>query len=230
MMQVLENVLSREIELPADISSCHALILELLERLDGKESDILCLKQRLQNLLRDRFGRSSEKLSPGQLLLFAQELTEILGREAATEQEQANGEQPSKQIEPRKKHGGGGRKPIPANVPRERKHYFPTEEQMVCQGCHASKTEIGIEIVEQLDYVPASFKVIEHCTHKFACKSCQEGVVQGKRPEQIHSGGRPTEGVIAQISTAKFADHLPLNRQEQIYAREGVWSHARNSS
>lgn len=92
----------------------------------------------------------------------------------------------------------------------------------MCKCCGDRKVEIGIEIVEQLDYVPASFKVIEHATHKFACRPCQEGVVEGKRPKQIHNGGKPGERLIAQIATAKYADHLPLYRQEQIYDREGV--------
>src|SRR5271170_5351081 len=92
---------------------------------------------------------------------------------------------------------------------------------MICN-CGDTKQEIGTETLEQLDYIPASFKVIEHVTHKFACKKCQEGVVQGRRPTQIHNGGKPAEGLIAQISTAKHADHLPLYRQEFIYAREGV--------
>jgi len=219
-MQALENVLKREFKLPSDVEACHALILELLEHLESKDSDILCLKQRLQNLLRDKFGRSSEKLSPGQLLVFGQELEELLGREVG--QEKTDTPEPSEPAKPRKKHGGGGRKPIAPSVKRERRDYFPPEEEMTCRDCQAKKTEIGTEILEQLDYVPASFKVIEHCTHKFACKPCQEGVVEGERPAQIHSGGKPTEGVIAQISTAKFADHLPLYRQEQIYAREGV--------
>ncbi len=101
------------------------------------------------------------------------------------------------------------------------KHYFPTEDERICQ-CGKSKKEIGTVSTDQLDYIPASFRVIEHITHKFACKTCQEGVVEGKRPNQILSGGKATEGLIAQISTAKHADHLPLYRQEQIYAREGV--------
>lgn len=210
------------LDLPHDIDSCHALIGELRDLIEGMSGDIMCLKQRLQGLLRDKFGRSSEKLSPGQLLLFVKELEDLLQGQESKEIEDAtpavNGEEKSQP----NKNGGGGRKPIAASVRRERKHYFPAEAEMSCEGCGIQKTEIGVEIVEQLDYVPASFKVIEHATHKFACLPCQEGVVEGRRPEQIHNGGKPAEGVIAQISTAKWADHLPLYRQEQIYAREGV--------
>jgi transposase len=209
-----------ELELPLDLEGCHALIRELAELVGRQGTDIHLLKQRLHNLLRDKHGRSSEKLTSGQLQLFAKELEELLKREQSPEQdgETAKSGKPARTGA----NGGGGRKPINANIPRIPQDYYPSEEELVCSGCEGKKTEIGKEIVEQLDYVPASFRVIQHITHKFACRSCQEGVVEGKRPEQIHSGGKPTEGLIAQISVAKNADHLPLYRQEQMYDREGV--------
>jgi transposase len=64
--------------------------------------------------------------------------------------------------------------------------------------------------------------VIAHATHKVACKTCQEGVAEGRRPSQIMKGGKAAEGLIAQISTSKHADHMPLYRQEQKYEREGA--------
>jgi len=209
--------------LPSDLESCHALIRELAFLLESKDADISCLKQQLQDQLRRRFGRSTEKLSHGQLSLFKQQLEELLratesngGTSEALGETTANKPSGSKS-----KHGGGGRKPISPSVPRERKNYFPSEAEMICN-CGDRKQEIGIEILEQLDYIPASLKVIEHVTHKFACKACQEGVVEGRRPAQIHNGGGAAEGLIAQISVAKHADHQPLYRQEEIYAREGV--------
>lgn len=72
---MLEN---NSMVLPGDIESCQWRILELQRLIDSNDDDILCLKQRLQNLLRDKFGSSSEKLSPGQLSIFAQELEELL--------------------------------------------------------------------------------------------------------------------------------------------------------
>jgi transposase len=218
-----DNIPNQEFPMPLDVEGCHSLIRELLALSERQGTDISCLKQRLHNLLREKFGRSSEKLAPGQLLLFAQELEELLQGKVASDEEAAGSLEASKGQKPsRNKNGGGGRKPIPENLPRVPKDYFPSPEEMICACCNTEKAEIGVEIVEQLDYMPASFRVIQHITHKFACKPCQEGVVEGQRPEQIHNGGKPTEGVIAQISTAKYADHSPLYRQEQIYAREGV--------
>jgi transposase len=214
--------LETEVGLPSDLGSCHALIRELVLLLESQNEDIACMKERLQNLLRGKFGKNSEKLSPGQLSLFKQQLEALLHESgaAAESSEQASDttDEPERTT---KKHGGGGRKPVSASVKRERKDYHPSNEEMICN-CGDTKQEIGTETLEQLDYIPASFKVIEHVTHKFACKKCQEGVVEGRRPAQIHNGGKPAEGLIAQIATAKHADHLPLYRQEMIYAREGV--------
>jgi transposase len=212
-----------EAGLPSDLEACHDLIRELAFLLESKDADIARLKERLQNMTRGKFGRSTEKLSAQQLSLFKQQLEDLLqaaGEHSAPSEnsdclDAANANTHSK------KHGGGGRKPINPSVKRVPKHYFPADDELVCQ-CGESKKEIGTVSTDQLDYIPASFRVIEHITHKFACKKCQEGVVEGKRPNQILCGGKATEGLIAQISTAKHADHLPLYRQEQIYAREGV--------
>ena len=212
-----------ETGLPSDSEACHSLIRELVFLLESKDADIACLKERLQNLLRGKFGRNSEKLTSGQLSLFKQQLEDLLHESGAAGESSEHSSETAdgKSKNPKNKNGGGGRKPISASVKREPRNYFPSAEELICD-CGSKKQEIGTEMIEQLDYIPASFKVIEHITHKFACKKCQEGVVQGQRPAQIHNGGRPAEGLIAQIATAKHADHLPLYRQEQIYAREGV--------
>ncbi|HEY9683393.1 MAG TPA: IS66 family transposase [Oculatellaceae cyanobacterium] len=215
-----EGATKQDLKMPLELENCHALIRELIELVEKQGADIGYLKQRLHNLLREKYGRSSEKLSSGQLQLFAQELEEMLERKKTTDIE--SGDEKASNANSGAKNGGGGRKPLKTSLLRIPRDYYPSEEEMICGGCNAKKVEIGKEIVEQLDYVPASFRVIQHVTHKFACRVCQEGVVEGKRPEQIHSGGKPTEGLIAQISTAKNADHLPLYRQEQMYQREGV--------
>ena len=215
-----------EIGLPSDLAACHDLIRELAFLLESKVGDIARLKERLQNLLRDKFGRSTEKLTPGQLSLFKQQLEDLLQAtsEHHAESETSEIDDSTAKSEPKQtnqKHGGGGRKPVSSSVARVQEHYYPSADELICN-CGETKKEFGTVKTNQVDYIPASFRVIEHVVHKFACKPCQEGVVEGQRPSQIYSGGKATEGLIAQISTAKYADHLPLYRQEQIYAREGV--------
>jgi transposase len=220
-----KSISKSKVQLPEDLETCHSMIMELMNVLNLKESDIALLKQQLQNFQRDKFGRRSEKLSPGQLSLFQSYVDSLLpqtaepGRVDGTASGNANEAADSSA---KKRNGGGGRKALSSALPREIRHYRPREEELICACCGESKPEIGHETVEQLDYTPASFKIIEHITHRHACKSCQEGVVEGKKPKQIFNGGKVTEGVIAQIATAKYADHLPLYRQEYIYSREGV--------
>ncbi len=230
---LLENL---EIALPSDLESCYALIQELAEtlasksfELETKDMENLRLKQRLQEMVREKFGRSTEKLNPAQLALFANLLKQnsagLDADEYGAELEQGSESDLESSTDSnkkeKKKNGGGGRNPINSSVERVYRHYYPKAEDLVCD-CGEQKAEIGTETLEQIDYIPASFVAIELVTHKFACKSCQEGVVEGKRPKQIHNGGKAAEGLIAHIGTAKYADHMPLYRQEQQYAREGM--------
>jgi transposase len=88
--------------------------------------------------------------------------------------------------------------------------------------CGAGLVKIGEETSEQLDYKPASLFVIEHVRFKYACQACDGNVVTTAMPAQPIDKGRPGPGLLAQVITAKFTDHLPLNRQAEIFARYGV--------
>ena len=209
--------------LPTDLSECHELIGAmrdlLLEKdllLQEKDSTLEKLKQHLQNLLRQKYGRLSEKINPDQLLIFAQEL---LDQGPGLPEEP--GESVSQSVSAKRtKRSGGGRKPLPESVPiGEEKDYYP--ENLLCACSNTQMTEFGVEITEQLDFVPANFRRNRHIVHKFSCAKCHK-VVEGKKPEQIHSGGMPSEGLLAQIITAKHVDHSPLERQAKTYARQGV--------
>jgi len=207
--------------LPEDVTACHELIRELILALESSRSDVALLKQRLQGLLRARHGSSTEKLSLGQLSLFREQLETLLEETASTVAgpEERPESAPSGSM---RKRAGGGRKVISPSLPRVRKDYYPDESEMFCSCCGKRKKEFGVEIQEKLDYIPASFSVIERATHKFVCEECEEGVVEGQRPPQLHSGAKATEGMIAQVSVCKYTDHQPLYRQEQIYVREGA--------
>ena len=88
--------------------------------------------------------------------------------------------------------------------------------------CGAHLVKIGEETSEQLDYQPASLFVTEHVRFKYACQACEGHVVTAALPAQPIEKGRPGPGLLAQVLTAKYADHLPLNRQVDIFARHGV--------
>src|SRR6202790_5913860 len=80
----------------------------------------------------------------------------------------------------------------------------------------------GEDVSERLDIVPAQFRVLVVCRPKYACRACENGVVQAAAPARLIEGGLPTEATVAQVLVSKYADHLPLYRQAQIYARQGI--------
>jgi transposase len=172
--------------------------------------------EKLQNIIRNankrEFGKKSEKLSREQVELFSFDEEEL---PAETEVEQTAVKE-HKRIK-------RGRKPLPADIPRERIEYEP--EELSCSCCGAELTKIGEEITEELEYVPASYKVIEHVKIKRACKSCKSaGVQTGELPPSVQplERSRPGAGLLSHIILSKYADHLPLYRQEQMFLRDGI--------
>ena len=120
-----------------------------------------------------------------------------------------------------------GRKPLPPDLPRiDIIHDLP-EEEKIC-ACGARLSRIGEEICEKLDYVPAVLRVERHIRPKYACKSCEGVEDDGPTvkialpPAQLIPKSMVTPGLLAHIATAKFADGLPLYRQQKIFARHGV--------
>ena len=99
---------------------------------------------------------------------------------------------------------------------------MPPEKDRICSCCGQPMAVIGEEITEELDYVPASFLIREHARPKFACSKCQEGVVIAPLPDRPIEKGRLGPGLLAHIVVSKYADHLPLHRQEGIYCRDGL--------
>ena len=99
----------------------------------------------------------------------------------------------------------------------------PDSTQRPC-GC-GDMVRIGEDRTERLDIVPAQLRVIVTVRPKYACRTCEAGVIQAAAPAHLITGGLPTEGALAQVLVSKYGDHLPLYRQSQIYARSGVELH-----
>lgn len=81
---------------------------------------------------------------------------------------------------------------------------------------------IGEEVSEQYDYSPASIRVIEHVRLKRACRACGEHVAIAEKPKEVLERCLATPSMLAYIATSKLADHLPLNRLEAIFKRDGA--------
>jgi transposase len=208
-------------DLPDDLPTAHELIRELAETVHTQGHLIAKLQHQLEQLLRHRYGRKSETIDPDQLLLFAREILAELGA-APTEAEPAAPEQAAEAPAALAKKDGHGRKPLPASLPRKRVLHDLDPGLLPCPDCGTVRIKIGEEVREQLEYVPASLIVLQHVRPRYACKACEGNVTIAERlPEPIEKG-LPGPGLLAQVIVSKYADHLPLYRQERIFLRHGV--------
>jgi transposase len=192
-------------------------VSELLEELARSHGENEFLRQQIAWLKKRLFGPRTERVDPDQLhldFLDEQEAPPPFAEEAPDDETPA--------ATSKKKSRRNGRAPLPANLRRERVEYHPEPADLICSCCHGEKTKIGEEVTEELEFVPASMFVTEHVRVKYACRPCEEGVVIGDLPPRPIEKGRPGPGLLAQLVTSKYGDHLPLHRQEEIFARHGV--------
>jgi transposase len=204
-----------------------ALATELMDSLDAKDQTLgrkerelvrsNAIIEKLTNevaiLKRHKYARRSEQLDAvqGKLLdeLIDSDLAAIEAEldQAMTEEQKAA--RPKQQPK---------RTPLPPELPRTLIHHEPENTQCRC-GCQLKR--IGEDISEKLDYVPGEFTVERHIRGKWACKEC-ETLIQAPVPAQVIDKGIPNAGLLAQVLVAKYADHLPLYRQERIFGRAGL--------
>src|SRR5256885_7722082 len=179
------------------------------------QAEIAKLRFQLARYRRAEFGRSSEKLAHEieQLELAIETLeTDQAERLAAASPVVAAA------IETAAEAQKPARRPLPDHLPREEvAHPAPC----TCPTCGGALRRIGEEITETLDYVPGRFKVIRHIREKLSCRSC-DTVVAAPAPDHAIARGRAGAGLLAHIVVSKYDDHLPLYRQGEIFAREGV--------
>lgn len=173
------------------------------------------LSLELMRLKQWRFGSSSESLDTSQGQLFEPKLELALMQESSAED---RGADEARTPQSRTKRQAK-RQALPSGLERIVHHY--DIDPAVCPLGHALK-RIGEEISEQLDCVPAQFFVHRHIRGKYACACCQS-VLAAPLPAQIIDKGIPAAGLLAQVIVAKFDDHLPLFRQEEIYRRSGAF-------
>ena len=204
-----------EADLPDDVAALRALVLEQARELDTLKvfrAEVERLKAIIDALQRHRFGRRSEQLDPDQFELALEEVETALA-EAEYARDTAS-RAPAER--PRKTNRGS----LPAHL--ERIEQVVDVEDKACPCCGGALHQIGEDVAERLDVVPTTFRVLVTRRPRYGCRSCESAVVQAPAPARIVEGGIPTEALIAQVLVAKYADHLPLYRQAQIYARQGI--------
>jgi transposase len=204
-------------QLPDDPALLRNVITRLLGAVERLEKKNAWLQSEVEALFRKLFRRRSEKLDPRQLELVFEAMRDLgISPQQLEQLEQEVVERKSR------RRGSRGRQPLPKDLPRERVEHVLPEAERCCAACGEELSKIREEVTEQLDYVPASLKVIEHVRGVYACKACEESITRASKPPQAIEKGLPGPGLLAQVITSKYGDHQPLYRQAQIYRRHGV--------
>jgi transposase len=208
--------------LPQDLAACHAMIRHQQEELDRAQGRITKMEHQLEELLRRVYGRSAERLDPNQMVLFKDILKQLQPPPTAPEPPVVPPAAPAAT----KAHG---RRRLPADLPRERVVHDLPEAEKPCPCCGKMRELIGEETSEQLDYVPARLKVIEHVRLKYICKACEAAAAEAgpqiaiaEKPLAPIEKGLAAPGLLAYVIVSKYSDHLPLYRLERILDRHKI--------
>jgi len=184
-------------------------------RASGAEAMVAHLKLLIAKLKHDRFGASSERGRKllDQLELQLEELESAAAEDDAALEPSTEGLPPRRTVRRKPVRG-----PLPAHLPRERVVIpGPTE----CPCCKGRLAKLGEDVTETLEVVPRQWKVVQTVRERFTCRAC-ESITQPPAPFHPIARGRAGPELLAMILEAKFGQHLPLNRQSETYAREGV--------
>ena len=202
-------------DLPDDIAALKQIIAAMARDAATAQTEIAKLKFQLARYRRAEFGRSSEQLAreTEQLELAieiletdqAERLSTVAPEVAVIVETMAEAQKPA-------------RRPLPGHLPREEVRHWAGS---ACPSCGGALRRIGEDVSETLDYVPGRFKVVRHIREKLSCRTC-DAVVAAPAPDHAIARGRAGAGLLAHIVVSKYDDHLPLYRQAEIYARDGV--------
>jgi len=206
-------------KLPDDVDTLKAMIRssqDIVESQNGiierKKDRIRHLEKLLSDFKRALFGTRSEKTNPEQYELALEDIETAM---AVIHAQDEAIDPPKSKSAPRKPNRGH----LPKHLPRIENIIEPEDKTCACGGkLHV----IGEDVSERLDVIPAQFQVIVTRRPKYACRSCEDGITQMPAPDHLVPAGLPTENLIAHVLVSKYADHLPLYRQAQIYARQGI--------
>ena len=188
-----------------------ALLVAEREKRISSDSEIEHLKLVIAKLQRMLFGKKSEKVAH-ELEQLELKLEELETHESETIAARPQSQPPS----PKAK---SARRPLPERLLREVHTHLPSEE--ACPECGGALHKLGEDASEILERVPATYKVIRHVRVKMACAKC-DCIVEAPAPSRPIERGIAGPALLAHVLVAKFCDHLPLYRQSEIFAREGI--------
>ena len=210
--------------LPDDLEALRTLVSSLSSERDAAIEECRRVREqndRLHHLLRQlqraQFGRRSEQLDREQMQLALEDIETSIAEQDAQEDKKDTAETPA---DPHRKKRRANRGSLPAHLPRIDVTLAP--ESAVCPCCYGTMHVIGEDTAERLDVIPAQYRVIVTHRPQYACRACEQAVVQAPAPERLIRGGLPTEAMVAAVLVAKYAWHLPLYRQSQMLLSQGI--------
>src|SRR6201996_652719 len=196
----------------AQISSRDEELERLQVQISSHDAELERLRLVIARLQRLRFGCKSEKIQR-QLEQLELQLEDLEARTAEERQ------QTGKTLPPAAAVHKPVRRALPEHLPREVETHIP--QHAGCPACGGQLSKLGEDVSEVLEYVPARFKVIRHVRPKLSCTKC-DVIVQAEAPTRPVARGSAGPGLLAHVLVSKYADHQPLYRQSEMYAREGV--------
>jgi transposase len=198
MLQQMAEVIAQQNAALVELRAEHDTVLA--ER-DTAQAEIEKLRLLIRQLQRGRFGRRSEKLDPDQLQLGLEDLEQTTAAAEAAQEEVAARSSTPRTPQARRRNLGA----LPAHLPRV--EVLVDVEDKSCPCCGGALHTIGEDTSEMLDVIPAQYRVKVLRRPRYACRACEEGVVQAPAPERPITGGMATEALLAHVLVAKYGDH-----------------------
>ena len=195
-----------------DAAALKALLIAQQDQLSSRASEIEHLKLLVAKLQHMLFGAKSEKVLR-QIQQLELKLEELEAGSVIAERPHATVSRQDTVVQK------PSRQPLPEHLPREVHTHMP--DHTLCPDCGGKLEALGEDVAEMLEYVRACFKVIRHVRPKLSCAACDR-IVQAAAPSRPIDRGLAGPGLLAHLLVSKYADHQPLYRQSEIYAREGV--------
>ena len=211
--------------LPEDSAALQSMIRDVVTATMQRDAQVAelsvendKLRALIQKLLRHRFGRRSEQLSPDQLKLAIEDIEQEIAEREAAEDASAQSEEARRRrrdVRPRRNLGA-----LPAHLPRD--EVVIDIDSKECPCCGGALHLIDETRTEMLDIVPAQLRAKVIRRPRYGCRACGEAVVQAPAPERPIDGGMATEALLAHVVVSKFCDFLPLYRQSEMLKRQGI--------
>jgi transposase len=202
-------------EMVAAVAQEHAALQGAVQEREAENDKLRLL---IQRLLRNRFGRRSEQLSPDQLQFGLEDLEQTIAEGEAAQEAAAQSEvlrQKRRSARPQRNHGA-----LPSHLPRDEVVIDVAHDACPC--CGGTLHAIGELRTEQLDIVPSQLRVRVTRRPRYACRTCEGAIVVAPAPERPIDAGMATEALVVHVLVSKFCDSLPLYRQSQMLARQGI--------